>query len=334
MVPVRRMALAPTPENVWPLLRERLGGSFPKWVLFWADGERSLAEIAALAALDSDEKIENARLIEHFQALAELGYVDLVEPAALITEAAIAADLRSLGVRPGMDLFVHSSMRSIGPVRGGAAAVVRAILSSIGPDGTLLAPSFNHFQARTFNPLVTPTSNGAIAEAVWRRADAQRSLHPTHSVAAIGPRAEEYLRDHLSQGVWSSQSPIGRLISAGGSILSIGVGHDRTTAYHAAEIAMSVPCLDSFGSMDRVVNREGRIEDVRGLAWRDAECPVDPAGLDTMLADKQFIGTVGRARSTLVLAAEVVSARTKQLGDRCSRCGIRPERRNVSLDRK
>ncbi len=198
LIPLRRLPLAPTPENVWPDIRRQLGASFPKWIVYWADGERSLAEIAELAALDADADLTFDRVVEHFAALAELGFVDLHPRAAFLTAEQLATDFSAIGIRPGMNLMVHSSMKSIGPVRGGPATVVAALVSALGPDGTLLAPSFNHFHARVFNPLTTPTSNGAIAEAIWRRADACRSLHPSHSVAAIGPRRRILARPSCS----------------------------------------------------------------------------------------------------------------------------------------
>jgi len=330
LIPLRRLPLAPTPENVWPHTRLKLDPSFPKWASYWADGERSIAEIAALTALDADHELPLPRVIDYFEALAELGYLALYDRADFLTAEQLAADLSALGVQPGMDLLVHSSMKSIGPVRGGPSTIIDALLSVLAPGGTLLAPAFNHHHAQIFNPLTTPTTNGAIPDALWRRPDARRSLHPSHSVAAIGPRADEYLCDHLTHGVWSENSPIGRLIRNNGFILSIGVGHDRSTAYHVAEISLNVPCLDPFGSTDRIVNPDGRVQVVPGLAWRNAECPVDPAGIDAMLQDKQSHGQVGHARSTLARAADVFEARRLQLGDRCGRCPVRPARRNVS----
>ncbi|HWE94106.1 MAG TPA: AAC(3) family N-acetyltransferase [Tepidisphaeraceae bacterium] len=329
LIPLRRLPLAPTPENVWPHVLTRLGESFPKWAVYWADGERSISDIAPLLALDAEVRLELPSVIAHFEALAELGYVDLIHPDQFATEESLAADFVALGVRPGMNVLVHSSLKSIGPVRGGAAAVVRALLSALGPDGTLLAPSFNHFDAGVFNPLTTPTTNGAIPEAIWRHADARRSLHPSHSVAAIGLRAEHYLRDHITNGVWSADSPIGRLMEAGGHVLSIGVGHDRSTAYHLAEISLKAPCLDSFGSVDRIVDADGHMRSVPSLAWRAAECPVDPNGLDALLESKQARGFIGLAASTLARAADIFAARRDQLGDRCAQCPIRPEYRNT-----
>lgn len=326
----RRLPLAPTLENVWPVVRAKADPDFAKAAVYWANGERSLEEIAGLISQSSGAPVSADRVAAHFEMLAELGFVELFGPGDFITEDRLADDFSKLGLKAGMDVMVHSSMKAIGPVRGGAAAVVRALLKVIGPEGTLLAPSFNHFEAKVFNPRTTPTTNGAIAQAIWQRADALRSLHPSHAVAAIGRRAAEYVADHLKNGVWAENSPIGRLIHGGGYVLSIGVGHDRSTAYHVAEISLGVPCLDQFGSVDRIVDGDGRIQEVAGLAWRDGECPASPEELDGILDAVQLKGRVGKAKATLVRAMAIYEARRTQLQGRCASCSIRPLRRNVT----
>ena len=57
------------------------------------------------------------------------------------TRASVAADLRALGVRPGITILVHSSLSAIGWVNGGSVAVVQALLDVITPDGTLIMPA-------------------------------------------------------------------------------------------------------------------------------------------------------------------------------------------------
>jgi len=48
----------------------------------------------------------------------------------------ITRDLRALGVREGGTLLVHSSLSSLGFVRGGPKAVIEALRAAIGPQGT------------------------------------------------------------------------------------------------------------------------------------------------------------------------------------------------------
>lgn len=51
----------------------------------------------------------------------------------------LVAQLRSLGVREGDLLMVHSSLRAIGPVAGGPATLLDALLDCLGAQGTLAA---------------------------------------------------------------------------------------------------------------------------------------------------------------------------------------------------
>ena len=103
----------------------------------------------------------------------------------------IAAALRSLGVRRGGSLLVHSSLRSLGRVPGGAETVVRGLLAALGEDGTLLMPALTYEFVRSHNPVFdvrgTPSNVGLIPEDFRLRPGTQRSIHPTHSVCAVGP---------------------------------------------------------------------------------------------------------------------------------------------------
>ena len=52
----------------------------------------------------------------------------------------IAKDLYALGIRPGDTVLVHSSLKSLGPVPGGAETVIQGLLKALGDEGTLLFP--------------------------------------------------------------------------------------------------------------------------------------------------------------------------------------------------
>ncbi len=338
-VPRRTAPLSPTMENTPPAIADRISAAGAKpWALFWADGRRSIAEIADLAAcesrdsvnphpLGSGKKIELEHYLEYFDAHAELGYCELIEPAAMLSRVRLVRDLRALGLEPGMDVMVHSSLSAIGHVKGGAETVVEALLQAIGRRGTLLMPSFNHRAAQVYNPLATPTTNGAIPDAMWRRRDAVRSDHPTHAVAAIGPRAAEYTRDHTANGVWAADSPIGRLIHGGGYILALGTDHNTSTAYHVAEISVPCRCIDMFANTNAVVQPDGQVVSVAGLAFRGGACPVPTSKLDETLdrRGQQRRGKVGHADAGLVLAKDLWTVRREHILDVCPTCTVRPK---------
>jgi aminoglycoside 3-N-acetyltransferase len=53
----------------------------------------------------------------------------------LITADSLLAQLRSLGIASGDSVLVHSSLKSLGWVNGGAVAVVQALLAAVGDAG-------------------------------------------------------------------------------------------------------------------------------------------------------------------------------------------------------
>jgi aminoglycoside 3-N-acetyltransferase len=57
------------------------------------------------------------------------------------TRATLAADLRALGLEPGMTVLVHSSLSAIGYVVGAAVDVVQALMDVVTPEGTLVMPT-------------------------------------------------------------------------------------------------------------------------------------------------------------------------------------------------
>ncbi|MFO7898373.1 MAG: AAC(3) family N-acetyltransferase, partial [Planctomycetota bacterium] len=326
-VPVRTAPLTPFAENAPGPVAGRIAETgLPRWALYWSDGVRDLAEIAGLIACERGEDVTVEQVAAYFEAHDELGYVDLVRPSDVVTQTGLVRDLKALGVRKGMDLMVHSSLSSIGHVRGGAGTVVEALLAAIGRTGTLVMPSFNHHEAFVYNPMTTPTKNGAIPDAMWRRPDAVRSIQPSHPVAAIGPKAEELCAGHLEAGIWAADSPIGKVIQQGGAILSIGVRQTSSTAYHVAEISMGGGCLDQFARPERYVDRDGTVREVRGLAWRDGGCPISPRKLDAALdeAGLRRHGKVGHADATLVQAFDVWQMRRQHLKHACPTCDIEP----------
>lgn len=141
-----------------------------------------------------------------------------------------------------------------------------------------------------------------------------------------GPKADVWCRDHLAVGIWSPDSPIGHFVHGGGYLLGLGVNHDTCTAYHVADISLPCGCLDQFGSCRRIVNDDGTIQIVNGLAWRAGECPVSPGHLAPALDSQgcQQRGKVGAADCFLVKAVDLWHVRRTQLKGACPDCSITP----------
>jgi len=172
------------------------------------------------------------------------------------TQTDLADELRFAGLDAGDVVLVHSSLRSLGYVVGGAQAVVGALLDVLGPTGTLVVPTHSvawsepsHWHdlpeswrdtvrqhTPAYHPRLTPTSGmGAIVECARRWKGFVRSWHPRVSFGAIGPHATDVLRDHALASGFGERSPIARLYDLDARILLLGVGHDRSSALHLAE---------------------------------------------------------------------------------------------------
>jgi aminoglycoside 3-N-acetyltransferase len=160
----------------------------------------------------------------------------------------IARDLFTLGVRPGGILLVHSSLKSLGQVPGGPEAVILGLLTALGESGTLLMPALTYDSVNSNHPVFdvrsTPSCVGTIPEYFRSRPGTWRSLHPTHSVCATGPLAEELLDQHVQDTTpCGPNSPFHRLPDFEGQILMLGCGLRPNTSMHAIEELVEPPYL-------------------------------------------------------------------------------------------
>ena len=169
-----------------------------------------------------------------------------VDEAQASTRDRIADDLSELGVRAGGVLLVHSSLSALGHVPGGAETVIRGLLQALGPEGTLLLPTLTYEHVTPKHPIFdvrrTPSNVGIIPETFRLRPGSMRSIHPTHSVAAVGPQARELLAAHvLDTTPCGDHSPFHKLPLVQGQILMLGCGLQPNTSMHAIEEVVVPP---------------------------------------------------------------------------------------------
>ena len=192
----------------------------------------------------------------------------------------IARDLLAAGVTPGATILVHSSLRALGHVEGGAACVIGGLLDALGEGGTLLMPALSYAGVNADSPrfdvLRTSSNVGAIPETFRRMPGVQRSLHPTHSVCGIGPGASSLLVGHgRDRTPCGPHSPYRLLAGCGGSILMLGCGLRPNTSLHGVEELVEPPYLFGAELALTLVRQDGsvidgayRMHDFRGYAQR------------------------------------------------------------------
>jgi len=176
----------------------------------------------------------------------------------LVTQPMLVSELAALGVQPGMTLIIHSSMKSLGWVNGGAAAVILALEEVLTPEGTLVMPTHSSDQSDpanwkyppvpeawweairatmpAYDPSLTPTFHmGVVPETFRKQTGVIRSNHPQASFAAWGKHASRVAADHPLTPPFGADSPLGRVYDLDGWVLLLGVGHNRNTSLHIAE---------------------------------------------------------------------------------------------------
>ena len=117
------------------------------------------------------------------------------------TKADLKHDLAAMGLTGTETILIHSSMKSIGPVEGGADTVLDAWMEFFA-EGLLLLPThtwrFINEENRVFDVRRSPCCVGILPELFRKRPGVVRSFHPTHSVAALGREAEAYVAKRLA----------------------------------------------------------------------------------------------------------------------------------------
>lgn len=225
--------------------------------------------------------------------------------------AAVADQLRALGVEPGGVLLVHTSFRAVRPVEGGPRGLIGALRDALGPGGTLVMPSWTGSDDEPFDPLATPAAPdlGVLADTFWRLPGVLRSGH-LFAFAAAGPEAERVTSGPLPLPPHAPESPVGRVHELDGQVLLLGVGHDADTTLHLAELLAGVPYRVPKHC---TVLRDGR--PVRIEYGENDHCCERFALADGWLRARglQREGQVGHAHARLARSRDVVDVAVEHL---------------------
>jgi len=243
----------------------------------------------------------------------------------VINKEQIKEDLLKLGIRRGNLVALHSSLSSIGYVEGGADTVVDAFLEILGKEGTLMVPTFTYSfvgfeNSKPFHSRRTPPcKTGRITEKLWLRKEALRSLHPTHSVVAIGKEAKYLILHHEKVSALGENSPFHKLAQKGGYILLLGVDHTSNSIIHTAESLARVPYLDipfkNWGKEVRILENDGK--ERREVLKEFPGCSKGFNKVESILRRERIIvdGKIGKAKTQLIKAEELLKVLVPILKD-------------------
>ncbi|MBQ8597895.1 MAG: AAC(3) family N-acetyltransferase [Lachnospiraceae bacterium] len=254
----------------------------------------------------------------------------------MYTKNDLIEDLKKMGLTGTEAIMVHSSMKSIGEVDGGADTVVDAFMEFF-QEGLFMTPTHTWAQMSseysTFNPKTEPACVGIIPNVFRQREGVVRSLHPTHSIAAYGKGAEEYI-----QGEENATSPCppggcwDRLKDVGAKILLLGVTHGRNTYIHSVDEVLKVQ--DRFTdhpTLMHIVMPDGSIKDVQMYRHYNRTLGTD-AFSDKFDKMKQAFYDLGAAKAVKFGDADCILCDARGLFDVCSKLFAIEE--NCVIDRE
>jgi aminoglycoside 3-N-acetyltransferase len=183
---------------------------------------------------------------------------EIIAAQAPLTRSALAADLRRLGLTPGMTVMVHTALSALGWVVGGSQTVVQALLDCVGDAGTLCAQAgwedvpfgLADWPARwrdayeaelpAFDPELAGAARyvGRLPERLRSWPGARRSANPATGIVAVGARAAALTAGHRLDDSFGAGTPYARVVDAGGVVLLLGAPlHSITLLHHAEAIA-------------------------------------------------------------------------------------------------
>lgn len=248
---------------------------------------------------------------------------------AVVTRSRLVRDLQSLGLCAGDIACVHSALGSLGLVVGGPRTVLEALIEVLGPEGTLMMPTFSgdlsdpaHWTTPAvpsdmvdtvrcelpgYDPILTPTRKMGVLPELFRHwPGTLRSSHPQSSFAARGAQSRELCGQHSLDFRFGEDSPLGRLIRLNGKVLILGAPWNTVSLFYFTEFAMPGR---------REIERQAPVSTPQGTVWktyRDLDYPnlAHAAVIHLLEHSLARRGSVGGADSVLFSAPETIDATT------------------------
>jgi aminoglycoside 3-N-acetyltransferase len=189
----------------------------------------------------------------------------------LYTQEDLIDQIKASGIQAGDVLELHTSLKSMGFILGGANAILEAFLHVLTHEGTLVMAAqawdnsepayFEHppiaidlyEQLRNHHPIFQGKQEdihkmGALAQVMQRHNQVYISNHPQVAMMAIGKHAKWITQEHKLEDMFSERSPLGRLRELKAKVLLIGVDYDACTAMHLGEHLSGVRPIGIQGS--------------------------------------------------------------------------------------
>ena len=192
----------------------------------------------------------------------------------MLTKEALLKQLEPFQHAVGHPVIVHTSLRAVGPIDGGAVTLLDSLIQFFTANGGLLCIPTHTWDENVMDLRSPRSCLGTLPNIAAQRHDGIRTLHPTHSMMVFGNKsiATDFAKcDRFVETPASPKGCLGKICDLGGYVLLLGVGHDKNTFLHCVEEMMEVPGRLTSCTVERtIIHEDGRFE-TRKLRWFDEE---------------------------------------------------------------
>lgn len=233
--------------------------------------------------------------------------------------------IEGVGIRSGDTVSLQVSLGRLGLPAGVERTyaalsdfAIDAFLEVLGPDGTLVVPTYTYSIGRgtVFEVETTPSSIGEFPEVFRQRRNVVRSRDPMLSSAALGPNAPAILRQ-ISNQCYGVGSVFDNLMKKNAVICTLGLGMWWATFCHYIEKMADAPFrFDKlFRGRVRECGQETEEEWIYFAAPRVSNCASNSIALEKKANCRSLIrvASVGRSEIHAVFASDYLEFGVQEL---------------------
>lgn len=221
-------------------------------------------------------------------------------------------------------LVVHSAYDRLLPMYSGKPQeIIDELIKLCGPSRTLVMPAFvlggrsydpiAYYRSRVFDARRTVSEVGFVAEIFRRMPGVKRSLHPTHSICALGPLADSLTATHhLASTRTGRGTPFETMAQRRTTIVGLGIEYFRSlTQSHTAEdmLGAEFPVRFSAETLPVTVVDQSGTRSVYDLTVEKAPTIFDVTVLRSLLSEDELIEWKYRGTTLFVTYADKVTSR-------------------------
>ena len=175
--------------------------------------------------------------------------------------------LNDVGIEQGDTIFVHSDISIFGKIqllkrRDFLENIIKAFKQAIGPDGTLILPTFSYSfcENKVYDINNSRSKVGALTEYFRKLPDVKRTINPIFSVGVYGKQKEEYMG--IGKDCFDDESIFGKLLKNKAKVVFFGAPFQSCTFMIYIEQTFNVPYrfIKKFNGIIKTEEREYRDE--------------------------------------------------------------------------